>query len=157
MAKYWFGSLELIGEQHDKEGHPMPTTLKAVKGWKVMAKDYPLIHKEKIDEKTRQHWVKNFLPKWFADWIPESTETLTEMEKDRKELSETWWEDAELWWKGQKHNLDLKGIDLDHPTTRELDYVPIRETGDYQLRITGPIEIVKPAKPKPAETAKAKI
>jgi hypothetical protein len=120
MAKYWFGSLELLGDQHDEKGHIKPTSMKAVKGWKVAAREnYP---------------AEPFLYS-------------AAVKKDRDQLAETWWAEAEIWWSTQQINKDLKGNVADD---RELDYTPIRETGDYQLRITGPVEV------PPLEPAKAK-
>lgn len=65
--------------------------------------------------------------------------------KARNALSELWWEDAEQWWLNQPNQIDLKGNEI-NPDIRHLDHVPIRETNDYQLRITGPIEV--PEHPK---------
>lgn len=121
MSKYWFGSLELITNQHDDKGHLAPTALKAVKGWKVVARD---------------------------DYPAEPVALKEAIKKDRDALAETWWADAEIWWKGQQINLDLKGKVVDD---RENDYQPIRETGDYQLRITGPVELPEPVKQEKAK------
>ena len=87
-------------------------------------------------------------------WKAASGEYQTKAEKlaVRKKLSEQWWDEAEAWWQAQPGNLDLKGKPLDHPTTRELDYTPIRETNDFQLRITGPVDMPE----KPPETNKPK-
>lgn len=121
MSKYWFGSLEQITDQHDDKGHLKPTATKAVKGWKVVAReDYP-------------------------DPTKEAMAYREAIRKDRDALAETWWAESEIWWAGQQHNLDLKGKVDD---TRVLDYQPIRETGDFQLRITGPVDVPEPPKPK---------
>ena len=110
MAKYWFGSLEQITEQHDEKGHLKPTATKAVKGWKVLAGDYA-----------------------------------SDAEKNaaRNALAEQWWADAEVWWLAQPNQLDIKGSEM-NPDTRHLDHVPIRETNDFQLRITGPVDMPEP-------------
>lgn len=123
MAKYWFGSLEQITEQYDDKGHLMPTAMKAVKGWKVLAGEYA-----------------------------SDAEKITA----RNALAETWWQDAETWWLAQPNQLDTKGGEM-NPDTRHLDHVPIRETNDFQLRITGPVEVPEPEAPKAKDEKKGGV
>lgn len=147
MPKYFFGSLELITNQHDDKGHLSPTATKAVKGWQTLAMtNAPAIAEHK--EEGILEWIKEKfmeLARLFGAMeakLPPTERQLLKEERDR--LAETWWADAEIWWKGQQVNLDLKGKVVDD---RENDYQPIRETGDYQLRITGPVELPEPVKP----------